>query len=64
MPKLKPHRSVKKKITITKTGKVMRRHATGTHFLQKKSAARKRKYAGVETISGQQAKNLKMKLGV
>ncbi len=42
----------------------MRRHATGTHFLQKKSAARKRKYAGVETISGQQAKNLKMKLGV
>ena len=64
MPKLKTHRGTKKRFQITKTGKIMRRRATGGHFLQKKSASRKRKFAGVETIGGQQAKNLKRKLGL
>ena len=64
MPKLKTHSGTKKRITITKTGKVMRRRATGGHFLQKKSASRKRKFAGVEQISGQASRNLKKKLGV
>ncbi|MBX4201488.1 50S ribosomal protein L35 [Candidatus Saccharibacteria bacterium] len=64
MPKLKTHSGTKKRISITKTGKVMRRRASGKHFLEKKSANRKRKFAGVETISGQQAKNLKRKLGL
>jgi large subunit ribosomal protein L35 len=64
MPKLKTHSGTKKRITVTKTGKVLRRRATGGHFLEKKSASRKRKFAGVETIGGKQAKNLKRKLGV
>jgi large subunit ribosomal protein L35 len=64
MPKLKTHSGTKKRIAITKTGKVLRRRATGHHFLQKKSGSRKRKFAGVEVIGGQQAKNLKRKLGV
>jgi large subunit ribosomal protein L35 len=63
MPKLKTHSGTKKRIRVTKTGKVMRRHATGNHFLEKKSENRKRKLAGVEAISGKQAKNLKRKLG-
>jgi large subunit ribosomal protein L35 len=63
MPKLKTHSGTKKRIRITKTGKVLRRRATASHFLQKKSASRKRKFAGVEVISGKSARNLKRKIG-
>jgi len=42
----------------------MRRRATGNHFLEKKSAARKRHFAGVEQISGKQVKSIKRNLGV
>ena len=64
MPKLKTHSGTKKRINITKTGKLMRRHASGGHFLEKKSAARKRQFAGVEPIHGKQVKNMRRKLGV
>ncbi|OVE78733.1 50S ribosomal protein L35 [bacterium G20] len=64
MPKLKTHSGTKKRVRITKTGKVVRRHASGNHFLEKKSAARKRNFAGVEIVSGKQAKNMRRKLGV
>ncbi len=64
MPKLKTHSGTKKRIAITKTGKVTRRHASGNHFLEKKSASRKRKFAGIEVLSGRQAKNIRRKLGV
>lgn len=64
MPKLKTHSGTKKRARVTKTGKVVRRRATGNHFLQKKSAARKRHFAGVESLSGRQARNIKQKLGV
>ncbi len=64
MPKLKTHSGTKKRLSVTKTGKVMRRHATGNHFLQKKSAARKRGFAGKEVLSGKQAVNIRKKLGV
>jgi large subunit ribosomal protein L35 len=64
MPKLKTHSGTKKRITITKTGKVIRRHASGNHFLEKKSASRKRNFAGTETVSGKQAKNIRRNLGV
>jgi large subunit ribosomal protein L35 len=63
MPKIKTHSGTKKRIRITKTGKVLRRHATGNHFLEKKRAARKRNFAGVEQLHGKQVKNLKRKLG-
>jgi large subunit ribosomal protein L35 len=63
MPKLKTHSGTKKRVAITKTGKVVRRHATGNHFLEKKTASRKRGFAGVETMSGKQAKNMRLKLG-
>ncbi len=63
MPKLKTHSGTKKRVKLTKTGKVVRRHATGGHFLQKKSAARKRRFAGTESMTGAQSKNIKRKLG-
>lgn len=64
MPKLKTHSSTKKRVKITKTGKLLRRHATSGHFLEKKSASRKRRFAGVESIEGKQVKNIRRKLGV
>ena len=64
MPKLKTHSGTKDRIKLTKTGKIMRRHSTGSHFLEKKSAARKRKLAGVEIMDGKSKKNIKRKLGV
>ena len=64
MPKLKTHSGTKKRIAITRTGKVMRRRASGNHFLEKKSAARKRHFAGVEQITGKQVKSIKRNLGV
>ena len=63
MPKLKTHSGTKKRVRITKTGKVVRRRATGNHFLEKKSAARKRQFAGIEVIGGQQAKTIRRQLG-
>lgn len=63
MPKLKTHSGTKKRLRLSKTGKVLRRHATGGHFLQKKSASRKRQFAGVEELTGKQVKNIRRKLG-
>jgi large subunit ribosomal protein L35 len=63
VPKLKTHSGTKKRIKITKTGKVLYRKATGNHLLEKKSASRKRTLAGVKVLVGKQAKNVKLKLG-
>jgi large subunit ribosomal protein L35 len=64
MPKLKTHSGTKKRVTVTKNGKVVRRHSMANHFLEKKSAARKRSFAGVEVLKGRPAKNIKRNLGV
>lgn len=64
MPKLKTHSGIKKRVAVTKTGKVVRRKASGNHFLEKKSAARKRGYSGMETIAGGRLKSVKKQLGV
>ncbi|MCX6725088.1 MAG: 50S ribosomal protein L35 [Candidatus Saccharibacteria bacterium] len=64
MPKLKSHSGTKDRIKITKNGKVLRRHSMRSHFLQKKSAARKRKLAGTEQIVGKFARNIKTRMGV
>ncbi len=64
MPKIKTHKGTSKRMRVTKTGKVVRRRASGNHFLEKKSASRKRGFAGVEVLVGKQARNMKRKLGV
>lgn len=63
MPKLKTHSGTKDRVKITKNGKVLARHSHANHFLQKKSAARKRTYAGYKSVTGKIAKNLKLKMG-
>jgi len=63
MPKLKTHSGTKRRVRLTKNGKIRVRHSHGNHFLQKKSAARKRKLAGLQTLSGAAVKMIKQKLG-
>lgn len=63
MPKLKTHSGTKDRVRITKNGKVLRNHSHTNHFLQKKSAARKRALATVSEVTGKAAKNIKLKLG-
>ncbi len=63
MPKLKSHSGTKDRVRITKNGKVLHGHATSNHFLQKKSAARKRRFAVDGLMTGKSAKNIKLKLG-
>ena len=64
MPKLKTHSGAKKRVTVTKRGKVLRRHSMRSHFLQKKSASRKRQLKGKEPITGKSAASIKKKLGI
>lgn len=64
MPKLKSHSGTKDRFRVTKNGKVLRRHSDVSHFLQKKSAARKRNFAGLESLGKKMAKNIKKKLNV
>ncbi len=64
MPKLKTHSGTKARVRITKNGKVRRAHATGNHLLQKKSASRKRRISGLETLTGKATKTIKKQLGV
>ncbi|MEI7632053.1 MAG: 50S ribosomal protein L35 [bacterium] len=63
MPKLKTHSGTKDRVRITKNGKVMMRKASGNHLLEHKSASRKRTFAGLHTLIGKSAKNMKLKLG-
>lgn len=64
MPKLKSHSGTKNRVRVTKTGKVLARKSFGNHFLEKKSAARKRTYAGMKELTGKTRTNIKRKLGV
>ncbi len=64
MPKLKTHSGTKKRVRVTKNGKVMHENAGTNHFLRKKSAARKRRSAVPTVMTGKSAKNMKLRLGV
>ncbi len=64
MPKLKTHSGTKDRVRVTKNGKVLHGHSNTNHFLSKKSAARKRRFAVAGVLSGKMAKNIKLRLGV
>ena len=64
MPKLKTHSGTKDRIRVTKNGKVLVRKSGGNHFLENKSMARKRTYAGFKELTGSTKRNIKRKLGV
>lgn len=64
MPKLKTHSGTKDRFKLTKTGKVQSRHSFAGHNLEKKTAARKRRIATTQNITGRIKKQVKRKLGV
>jgi large subunit ribosomal protein L35 len=64
MPKLKTHSGTKDRVRVTKNGKIMHGHDGSNHFLSKKSAARKRRFAVSSALTGKTAQNIKKKLGV
>lgn len=64
MPKLKTHSGTKDRVRVTKNGKILHGHPTSNHFLSKKSAARKRRFAVAGVLSGKAATNIKRKLGI
>lgn len=64
MPKLKTHRGTAKRVKLSPTGKVLRRRAYGNHFLEKKSASRKRVIATEAGIKGSIKNRVKRALGV
>ena len=64
MPKLKTHSGTKKRIKISGSGKLLRRHAARNHFLQKKQQSRKRAYTKTTDISGRARVNISRKLGI
>ena len=58
MPKMKSHRGAEKRFRVTRTGKVMRRKATGNHMLIMKTGSRKRRISGMAQV-GPEAKNIR-----
>lgn len=64
MPKLKTHSATKKRVRVTKTGKLVHRRTRLNHFLAKKSGSRKRRLSIEGDLTGKQAKNVKRSLGV
>lgn len=63
MPKIKTHKGTAKRVKLTATGKLLRSHANRGHFLQKKSASRKRGLVVKGLVTGSNARNLKQALG-
>lgn len=60
MPKLKTKKSIKKRMKITKKGKVKRRKPFGRHYKAGKSADRRRKIRGSDLCQGKIAKTMKI----
>lgn len=63
MPKLKTHKGTAKRVTLTRTGKLLRRRAFGNHLLAKKSKSRKRTIKTETAITGALGKNIKRVMG-
>ena len=64
MPKLKIHSGTKDRVRLTKNGKLLARKSYRGHFLEKKSMARKRTYAGFKELTGVIKRNIRRKAGV
>ncbi len=59
MPKQKTHSGVKKRFSLTATGKVKYSKSNRGHFLTNKSKSRKRKLRKGSYIAGKNAQNIK-----
>ena len=63
MPKVKTKAAVKKRFSLTGTGKVKRHHAYHSHILTKKSKKRKRNLAYSALVDSTMENTVKQMLG-
>ena len=59
MPKIKTKAAVKKRFTLTGTGKVKRHHAYHSHILTKKETCQKRNLTHTDLVSRDDEKRVK-----
>lgn len=64
MPKLKTHSGTKDRVRVTKKGKILVRRSHRTHFLEGKSASRKRTFSGMQEVTGKVVNTIKKKLAI
>ena len=64
MPKVKRSSGAKKRLNVTGSGKVLRRHAMKSHNLEHKSAKRKRPFTKDHAVSDTDAPRIKRLLGM
>ncbi|MDZ7672780.1 MAG: 50S ribosomal protein L35 [Halanaerobiales bacterium] len=62
MPKLKTHKGIKKRVKVTKNGKLKRRKAFKSHILTKKTSKRKRQLRKSEMMDKTYQKRYKQLL--
>jgi large subunit ribosomal protein L35 len=62
MAKMKTHRGAAKRFRVTRNGTVLRRKATGNHFLMKKTGSHKRRITGMAVV-GPEADTVRRMLG-
>lgn len=63
MPKQKTHKGLAKRVKITATGKVKRRHCNAGHLMSGKSAKRRRRLCQPTLVVGEMARTFRMALG-
>jgi len=63
MPKLKTNKTAAKRFKITKSGKILHRHARTSHLRSKQSAATKRRKSGTTTIASSNMKKVRKMIG-
>jgi large subunit ribosomal protein L35 len=64
VPKLKTRKGLSDRIRVTRTGKLMRKHAWKSHLLEHKSAKRKQDFRQEQSVSPADAKQVRRGLGV
>jgi large subunit ribosomal protein L35 len=63
MPKQKTSSAAKKRLKVTGSGKILRRHAMQSHNLEKKSAKRKRAFSRDEAVHSSDVREARKLLG-
>jgi len=56
MPKGKTHKGIRKRMRLTRKGKVVRRRANRGHLMSTKTGERRRRLRGTETVKTAQVK--------
>ena len=63
MPKQKTHKGLSKRVKVTGSGKVKRKHCNSGHLLSNKSAKRRRRFGSATLVKGAKAGKIRTLLG-